>query len=464
MAHRDWQDHRRGLWLAVHGRRTRIVAALSGFLFSLGVPIVVLGAPGLTVDGHVAARPPHNPAGLGVTGALPDNPFPSTTVPSTTVPSGVSGDAVGGQQPSRVAVPYVAPGGVSGDAVGAGLPRVAVSQVAPGGVRGDAVGAGALGVAVRKNLPEGPLGIPGVMLAAYQRAARTLAATRPGCHLSWPVLAGIGRIESDHASGGRVDAAGNTLGPILGPRLDGSAGMATIPDTDHGQLDGDTVWDRAVGPMQFIPSSWRGWGVGNPNNIYDSTHAAGRYLCAGGADLSDPAQLQAAVYRYNHSATYVDVVLRWATAYLTGVIPTPSAPGPVPPGTNGNGGRPIDPAPPAATALEALTQPAPLTASPPRTTSPPPPATTTTSPLRTAAPTTPAPSTAAPTAPTTTTSPSPPATTTTPPKVTTSSPSPPPMTTPPVTTKPPVTTSPLPPPPMTTMTPIEPISKPTTDG
>jgi membrane-bound lytic murein transglycosylase B len=72
--------------------------------------------------------------------------------------------------------------------------------------------------------------------------------------------------------------------------------MAAIRDTDHGLLDGDPVWDRAVGPMQFIPSSWRSWGVGSPHNIYDSTLAAGCYLCAGGADLSDQAQLQAAVY------------------------------------------------------------------------------------------------------------------------------------------------------------------------
>lgn len=265
------------------------------------------------------------------------------------------------------------------------------------------------------------MGIPGVMLDAYQRAARTLAATQPGCHLSWSVLAGIGRIESGHASDGRIDAAGNTLGPILGPRLDGSAGMAAIPDTDHGLLDGDPVWDRAVGPMQFIPSSWRSWGVGSPNNIYDSTLAAGRYLCAGGADLSDPAQLQMAVYRYNHSATYVDVVLRWAAAYLTGLIPTPSAPGPVPPGTNGNGGRPIvtDPAPPVSVALAGVAQPAPRAATPPMTTtSSSPPATPMTPP------------------PTTTTSPSPP------PSVTTTTPVEPPSLSPSATAPPP--TSPPP--------------------
>ncbi|MGH9182071.1 MAG: Ig-like domain repeat protein, partial [Acidimicrobiales bacterium] len=188
-----------------------------------------------------------------------------------------------------------------------------------------------------QKLPDGPLGIPGVMLEAYQRAERTMADTQPACHLSWTTLAGIGKMESGHASGGRVDSAGNTLGPILGPRLSGSPGMAAIADTDQGTLDADSGWDRAVGPMQFIPSSWRVYGTGNPNNIYDSTLAAGRYLCAGGADLSDPAQQAVAVYRYNHSGPYVTAVLRWAVGYQTGVMPTPSAPESVPPATDGNG-------------------------------------------------------------------------------------------------------------------------------
>jgi membrane-bound lytic murein transglycosylase B len=180
-----------------------------------------------------------------------------------------------------------------------------------------------------QKLPAGPLGIPGVMLDAYQRAERTMAAAEPACHLPWTMLAGIGQMESGHASGGRVDAAGNTLGSILGPELDGSSDTAAIADTDHGTLDADQGWDRAVGPMQFIPASWRGYGAGNPNNIYDSTLAAGRYLCAGGTDLSDPAQQVMAIFRYNHSATYVANVLLWAQGYQTGVLPTPSEPGPV---------------------------------------------------------------------------------------------------------------------------------------
>ncbi|MGH3826491.1 MAG: lytic transglycosylase domain-containing protein [Pseudonocardiaceae bacterium] len=192
-----------------------------------------------------------------------------------------------------------------------------------------------------QRLPYGPLGIPGVMLDAYQRAAREMAEIQPGCHLSWSTLAGIGRVESGHASGGRVDTAGNTLEPILGPRLDGSMNTVAIADTDHGTLDVDPVWVRAVGPMQFIPTSWRIFGVGNPNNIYDSTLAAGRYLCAGGGDLSDQAQEAIAVYRYNHSATYASTVLLWAHAYLTGVVPTPSEQELVPQTTEDNQGSQV---------------------------------------------------------------------------------------------------------------------------
>ena len=417
MTPQDTQEHRPDLRLPVHGRRTRTVVALLGLLLSLGVPVVVLGAPVLTVDGH-AVGSLADPAGLGITAALPSEPVPTDPLPSD-------------------ALPGAAPSGM------------------PVGVPGDPAGAGAPGIATPPNLPEGPLGIPGNVLDAYQFAQRTVAATQPGCHLSWSVLAGIGRVESDHASGGRLDAFGNTLGPILGPRLDGSPGVAAIPDTDHGQWDGDTVWDRAVGPMQFIPSTWRRWGVdGNgdgvadPNNIYDATVTAGRYLCAGGADLADPTQLQAAVLRYNQSATYVSIVLLWAQAYLTGVMPTPSAPGPVPPGTTGNGGRSIvtAPAPPAPAALAALAQSASL-ATPPATTpspTPPPSVIPTTPPVAT-------PPATVPSAP-----PAPPATTTTAPVTpnpTTTPNPPPPATTTPVTTIPATTSSPLSPPPLSTAPP-----------
>ncbi|MEU3620903.1 lytic murein transglycosylase [Amycolatopsis coloradensis] len=186
------------------------------------------------------------------------------------------------------------------------------------------------------ELPSGPLGIPVTALAAYRNAADVLIAEQPGCHVDWALIASIGRIESNHARGGFVDAKGNTLEPILGPQLNGAGPFAAIPDTDGGKYDGDTVWDRAVGPTQFIPSTWKGYasdgngdGESNPNNIFDAALGTGRYLCSGGLDLSKPDQLRAAVFRYNNSDTYVNTVLIWAEAYRTGVLPTPDSKVPI---------------------------------------------------------------------------------------------------------------------------------------
>ncbi|GAA2970610.1 lytic transglycosylase domain-containing protein [Actinokineospora diospyrosa] len=182
------------------------------------------------------------------------------------------------------------------------------------------------------TVPGGPNGIPGTMLQAYMRAAQTMATTTPGCHLDWPLLASIGRIESNHARGGQVDASGKTAHPILGPVLNGG-GFAAISDTDGGRYDGDARWDRAVGPMQFIPSTWKGYasdgnadGQTDPNNIYDATLGAGKYLCSGGLDLANAQHRATAVFRYNHSDSYVRTVLIWADAYAKGVTPLPSTP------------------------------------------------------------------------------------------------------------------------------------------
>ncbi|HEU4945624.1 MAG TPA: lytic murein transglycosylase [Kribbella sp.] len=195
-------------------------------------------------------------------------------------------------------------------------------------------------------------GIPGSVLAAYQRAANELAVSRPDCGITWPLLAGIGKVESAHASGGRVDANGLTRGRILGPVLDGGPGMAAISDTDQGRYDGDTRWDRAVGPMQFIPGTWalygadgNGDGVKDPHNVYDATRAAGEYLCAGGTDLRNPLALVAAVLRYNHSMDYVSTVLRWMQLYSKSTVTIPDREGVIPPpiGDNGNVEKTIDP-------------------------------------------------------------------------------------------------------------------------
>jgi membrane-bound lytic murein transglycosylase B len=170
-------------------------------------------------------------------------------------------------------------------------------------------------------------GIPAAALAAYQRAASVIDKADPTCNLSWQLVAAIGRVESNH---GRAN--GNTLGTdgiatpgIFGPRLDGSGATTAIADTDGGQFDGDTSYDRAIGPMQFIPSTWSvvgvdadGDGQRNPQDINDAALAAAVYLCSGEDDLSTTTGQRAAVFRYNHSQSYVDTVLGVATAYAAG--------------------------------------------------------------------------------------------------------------------------------------------------
>ncbi|APS22195.1 lytic transglycosylase [Streptomyces sp. Tue 6075] len=193
-------------------------------------------------------------------------------------------------------------------------------------------------------------GIPASVLAAYKQAEQTVATTDPSCRLPWQLLAAIGKVESGQARGGRVDANGTTTSPILGPALNGQ-GFALIKDTDGGAYDGDAVHDRAVGPMQFIPSTWASWGQDangdgrkDPNNIFDAALAAGRYLCANDRDLALAADLDQAVLSYNRSTEYLRTVRSWYSYYQrgtheipdgTGTLPsTPNTPTPSPrPGT-----------------------------------------------------------------------------------------------------------------------------------
>ncbi len=171
------------------------------------------------------------------------------------------------------------------------------------------------------------LGIPVTALEAYAYAARVAEVENPGCHLNWPTLAGIGMVESHHGTyrGATIAPNGDVTPPIRGVRLDGTMGNLEIVDTDSGVLDGDPHLDRAMGPMQFIPETWRLYGVdGNndgkvsPDNYDDAALSAAGYLCWRGKDLATPRGWMNALRAYNLSDQYARTVRDWATAYADG--------------------------------------------------------------------------------------------------------------------------------------------------
>jgi len=296
--------HRDGSTRQVRLSVSRVAAA---------VPAAVLVAAGLTA----AAAPTESPATEAqVTPAAEQQALPQ--VPERAVEEPASATAADGRAPALTLPPPVSADGAPGSA------RVALDTAA----------------------------IPSRALQAYRHAERLLAAADPQCRLSWSLVAAIGKVESDHGrfAGNALDADGVARPGIYGIPLDGRPGVAAIPDTDGGRWDRDATWDRAVGPMQFIPGTWRTVasdaepdGVRDPQDIDDAAAAAGVYLCSGPGDLSTASDAYRAVHRYNRSDAYVRTVLSIADAYARGVrevsaaslpaaavAPAPAAPAPAP--------------------------------------------------------------------------------------------------------------------------------------
>lgn len=157
---------------------------------------------------------------------------------------------------------------------------------------------------------------------AYVRAEVEMTEINPRCRISWRTIAAVGGVEGAHGTyGGRsLTMAGHPDDDIVGLRLDGTEvdnfgdTVANIADTDGGRWDGDTVYDRAVGPMQFIPGTWAMWGAdadgdgeADPQDLDDAALAAAGYLCEYGRHSSWDNWI-AAVFAYNNSPAYVNSV------------------------------------------------------------------------------------------------------------------------------------------------------------
>lgn len=223
--------------------------------------------------------------------------FAAANLPEPAAPGGIAVPPVTVPDPASYSQPAV---------VGAGVPQRKVVQVVSG---------------------DSPTGIPSAALAAYQRAETVINAADKTCNIDWQLLAAVGRVESDHGrlGGSSLGADGVSRPGIYGTPLDGTDKTQAIADTDSGQYDRDKVWDRAVGPMQFIPATWSAVGVDadgdgrrDPQDIDDAALAAAVHLCSGPQDLGNEAARRAAVLRYNHSRSYVDQVLQTRVAYLKG--------------------------------------------------------------------------------------------------------------------------------------------------
>jgi membrane-bound lytic murein transglycosylase B len=166
-------------------------------------------------------------------------------------------------------------------------------------------------------------GIPSRALAAYAGAVLAKGTDGTHCAIGWNTLAAIGYVESKHGTykGASIADSGTVSPPIFGVALAGGA-TEHIADTDSGELDGDAEYDRAIGPMQLIPQSWRNWrvdasgdGKADPQNIDDASLATANYLCHSGGDLATENGWLTAIGSYNSAPAYIALVARLGDEY-----------------------------------------------------------------------------------------------------------------------------------------------------
>lgn len=166
--------------------------------------------------------------------------------------------------------------------------------------------------------------VPVVAMQAYGYAQIVMERTRPGCHLSWTTLAAIGQVESTQGQSGGAELleSGRSVPAIAGPLLDGKGGRPEVKDTDAGAFDGDSRFDRAMGPLHLMPTIWRAQaidadddGILDPYDLDDAALALARLLCSGTQDLSNATGWNTAVGRFHGGTTYARSIFTIANDY-----------------------------------------------------------------------------------------------------------------------------------------------------
>lgn len=243
-------------------------------------------------------------AGLAATASAPASVAETAATTATT--TGAAASTAIGVLPATPAQPQALVG-PSGSAEASVDPRERARPAAQGD-----------GFAI---LGDGPVAIPELVYYAYRAAEMQLAVSSPECALPWHLLAAVGRLTSDHGDGGRTDVLGTLAAPKVAP-------------------------DGRIGPMLLPPAVWQEYaadgnadGATDPQNVFDSTLAAGAWMCSVGGPVRDGDGESRAVALFDSSPGFLADVREWSAKYAKAaqVAPAVPIPAPVPPSTSATG-------------------------------------------------------------------------------------------------------------------------------